>query len=331
MNSPIRIAISGAGGQIGYALVFRIAAGGLFGPDQPVCLSLLDLPEVEPRLRASQMELFDCGFPLLQDVRIGSDAAKAFEGADWLILLGSHLDPTHSTERLDLLRRNAPIYVEHGRAINSACPNARILVVANPCNTNCLIAKSHAPSVAEENWFAMTRLDRMRAISLVAQKAGVPVNRVTRISTWGNHGESIFVDMHNVMIDDRPAMEVIDDPAWPREVLEPTLARRSLEFLRVRQLTPAGSASQAIIGTIRSITTPTPHGQWFGAAVCSDGSYGVPRGLIFGFPLRTEDGQHWSIVQGLYHDDYALERIAANVVELEHEEAAVIELLGRAV
>lgn len=331
MNSPIRIAISGAGGQIGYALIFRIAAGGLFGPNQPVCLSLLDLPEVESRLRASQMELFDCGFPLLHEVRIGSDAAAAFEGADWLILLGSHLDPTHSTERLDLLRRNAPIYVEHGRAINAACPNARILVVANPCNTNCLIAKSHAPCVAEENWFALTRLDRMRATSMIAQKVGVPVNKVARLTPWGNHGGSIFVDVHNALIDDRPAEDVIDDPNWVRDVLEPTLAKRSVEFLRVRQLTPAGSASQAIIGTIRSITTPTPHGQWFGAAVSSDGSYGVPRGLIFGFPIHTDDGQHWSIVQGLYHKDYALERIHANVVELEHEEAAVIELLGRTV
>jgi malate dehydrogenase len=330
VNPPIRVAISGAAGQIGYALVFRIAAGALFGPEQPVSLALLESGEGLPPLRALEMELKDCAFPLMAEVRIGDDPRRVFEGADWVILLGGRARHSHEQRRTDLLRENAPIFVEHGRAINDVAPAARVLVVANPCNTNCLVAKSYAPNVPAEHWFAMNRLDRMRATSLIAQQAGVPVAQVTRLTVWGNHSESVFPDFRNAFIGDRPAPEVITDPDWPRRVLEPTLAHRSTEIIRLRGGSPAATAAQAILGTIHSISTPTPFERRFGAGVVSDGSYGVPRGLIFGFPLRTEDGRTWSIIQGLYHDSYARERIAQNIAELEHEAACVTDLLGNA-
>lgn len=328
MTEPIRIAISGAGGQIGYALVFRIAAGGLFGADQPITLALLEANERHDLVESIRMELTDCAFPLLKEVKIGTDPFEVFAGADWVVLLGGKPWQSPGQQRLDLLRENGPIYVEQGRAINEACPNARILVVANPCNTNAMIARMHAPDVPAEHWFAMNRLDRMRATALIAETAGVPLNQVSRMTIWGNHSEKVFPDFHNAYVGNRPAREVITDPGWPRQVLEPFVARRSLEVIRLRGASPSGSAAQAILGTIRAITTPTPFERRFGAAVVSDGSYGVPRGLIFGFPLRTEDGVSWEIVEGLYLDNYAQGRIAQNVEELEREAAIVTDLLS---
>lgn len=327
MPRSIRVAITGAGGQIGYATVFRISAGGMFGAEQPVALSLLETPDRLNLIQALALELKDCAFPLLSEVRVGVDEHRAFEGADWVILLAGR--PQAPGERRgNLLRDNAPTFVAHGRAINEVAPEARVLVVANPCNTNCLIAKSHAPNVPAEHWYAMTRLDRMRATAMIADKAGVPVSQVTRVTIWGNHSESVFADFHNAFIGDRPAHEVITDRDWIRHVFEPGVAHRTNEIIKLRGGSPAGSAAQAIIGSIRSFTTPTPFERRFGAAVVSDGSYGVPRGLIYGFPLRSEDGVTWSIVQGLYLDSYAQGRLAANVAELEHEAATVTDLLG---
>ena len=230
--------------------------------------------------------------------------------------------------RSDLLKANGPIFQAQGQAINECAPTARILVVANPCNTNCLIAKSMARDVPAEHWFAMTRLDQNRAKALIAQKAGVPVDRVTRVTVWGNHSPLVYPDFHNSYIEFRPAHEVINDPEWVRDTFEPAVRDRGQQLLKARGGSPAASAAQAIIGTIRSIVTPTPFEQRFSASVVSDGSYGIPRGLIYSFPLRTEDGLSWSIVQGLYHDDYALSRLAQNVTELEYETAAVMPLLG---
>jgi len=318
MVEPIRVAVSGAGGQIGYSLVFRVAAGGLFGGDRPVSLSLLETADALPRLEAVRMELGDCAFPLLTDVRIADDPRRAFEGADWVVLLAG--SPRHpGQQRSDLIRQNGPIFVDHGLAINDAAPAARVLVVANPCNTNCAIARSHAMNVPDERWFALNRLDRMRATAMIAEKAGVPVAHVSRVIVWGNHSESAYVDVRNAFIGDRPAIEVITDRAWVREGLPAALAHRSLDIITRRGASPAGTAAQAILGTIRSITTPTPYALRFGAAVVSDGSYGVPRGLVFGLPLQTEDGHTWSVVQGLYHDEDAQRRLVANVEELEHE------------
>jgi malate dehydrogenase len=328
MSRPIRVAISGAGGQIGYALVFRIAAGGLFGAEQTVSLSLLESPIHFGLIQSITMELKDCAFPLLNDVSIHIDPYEAFADADWVVLLGGRPRKAEGERRIDLIRDNGPIFVAHGRAINEASPEARVLVVANPCNTNCLVARSVATNVPAEHWFALTRLDRMRATSLLAEKAGVPVAQVTRMTIWGNHSEQVFPDFHNAWIGTRPAPEVVTDREWVRNVFEPTVAQRGLEIIRLRGASPAASAAQAILGTIRSLTTPTPFDRRFGAAVVSDGSYGVPHGLIFGFPLVSEDGHTWKIVQGLYLDSYAQDRIAQNIAELEHEAAACTDMLG---
>jgi len=327
MARSIRVAISGAGGQIGYALVFRIAAGAMFGSDQSVTLSLLESSDQLALIDAMQMELKDCAFPLLTEVRSSADPRRAFEDAQWVVLLAGR-PQTHGEPRENLLRDNAPIFVNHGRAINGVAPDARILTVANPCNTNCLIAKSHAQDVPAEHWYALMQLDRMRAKALIAEKAKVAVSEVTRVTVWGNHSETVYPDFHNSWIGDRPAPEIITDHDWVRNVFEPTVAGRSTEIIKLRGASPAASAAQAVIDSIRSFTVPTPHQRHFSAAVVSDGSYGVPRGLIFGFPLRTEDGVNWSIVPGLYLDAYAQRRLSENVAELEHEAAAVTNLLG---
>lgn len=326
MVEPIRISITGAAGRISYSLLFRIAAGAMFGPDQPVALSLLEVPAALPILDATMMELDDCDFPLLRSVRASTDPVEAFADADWVLLLGSTaFRPGMS--RADSLLANGPIFQTQGRAINESAKTARVLVVANPCNTNCLIAQSTAHDVPAEHWFAMTRLDQNRAAILIARKAGVTVNKVTRVTAWGNHSPSVFVDFHNAWIGDRPAHEVIDDQEWVREVLEPKVSGRDEVVGNAPRVSPAASAAQAILGSVRSLAIPTPFNLRFSAAVVSDGSYGVPRGLVFGFPLRTEDGGSWSIVENLYLDDHAQNRIAANVAELEQEAVAAAHLM----
>jgi malate dehydrogenase len=326
---PIRVAVAGAAGRIGYALVFRLASGGLFGPDQPVALSLLELPEARARLEACAMEVRDCAFPLLTDVRIGVDAPEVFQGADWVILLGGRPFTTDMPDRLELLRRNAPTMVEHGRAINQAAPNARVLVVTQPSNTNCLIAKSQAPNVAVERWFALTQLVRLRAMSMIAERTGVPAAHVSGVIVWGNNSHSAHVDLHHAKVRGKAVRDAIGDPGWIQNVMNPIVLSRGREILRVRGTAPAGSVAQAILGTIRSLITPTPFERWFSVGVVSRGEYNVPRGLVFGFPVMTADGRNWSVVDGLYVDEVARERIAANVAELEREAAAVSHLLGR--
>jgi malate dehydrogenase len=327
MSAPIRIAVTGAGGQICYSLLFRIAAGALFGLEQPVELSLLETPDALPKLDAIQMELFDCAFPLLAKVRATSDPLEAFERAHWVILIGG-AGYRPGMSRAEVLHANGPIFVAQGRAIDEASPDARVLVVANPCNTNCMITLSVARDVPREHFFAMMRLDQNRAKALIADKAGVSPDRVTRVTVWGNHSPTVYPDFHNAFIDDRPAHEVINDREWVHRTFEPAVCGRGQQILNARGASPAASAAQAIIGTVRSITTPTPYEHRFSAAVVSDGSYGIPRGLVFGFPLRTEDGRTWSIVPGLYHDDHAQERLAENVAELEQEATVVTDLLG---
>jgi malate dehydrogenase len=326
MPDPIRIAVTGAAGRISYALLFRIAAGSMFGPEQPVALSLLEVPGMLPVVDATIMELDDCAFPLLRSVRASTDPAEAFAGADWVFLIGSA--PYHpGMTRAEALLNNGPIFVTQGRAINEVAKTARILVVANPCNTNCLIARSTTRDVPPDHWFALTGLDHNRARAMLARRANVAVDHVTRMTAWGNHGPSVFADFHNAWIGNRPAHEVVQDPAWVRDVFEPEVADRAVAFHKLRGTSPAASATQAIIGTVRALTNPTPHERWFSAAVVSDGSYGVRHGLIFGFPLRTDDGKSWEIVQTHYLDDHAQGRIEANVAELEQEAALVTDLL----
>ena len=220
--------------------------------------------------------------------------------------------------------------IDHGRAINRASPSARVLVVSSPCNTNCLIALSHAQDVPREHWFALNQVIRSRAIGLVAEKARVPITQVTRLTVWGNNSETAYVDLHNGRIGEQPLQQVIDDPHWQRTVFEPALVRRFSEVVHLSGETPAGSTAQAIMTTIRAITSPTPFEHYFGASVLSDGSYyEVPRGLVFGFPLQTGDGTSWTISKGHYLDAYVRERIVQNVAELELEASSVSHLLGK--
>jgi len=328
-SRPIHVAISGAAGRVAYALLFRLANGGLFGREQPIALSLLDLPERLDLLEARAQELRDCAFPLLHDLRFGSDPVQMFREVDWVILLGGKPFSSGSQSRVDLLRQNAPIMIDHARAINRASPSARVLVVATPCNTNCLIVMSHAQDVPKEHWFALNQVIRSRAIAMVADKARVPVTQVTRLTVWGNNSENAYVDLQNARIGELPAVQVIGDPNWSHQVFDRALADQFREIVRWSGETPAGSTAHAILATIRAITTPTPFKHWFGAGVASDGSYyEVPRGLVFGFPLLTADGKTWTIPREHYLDAQARERIAQNVAELELEALAVSHLLG---
>lgn len=330
MTQPIRVAVTGAGGQIGYALLFRIASGALFGPGQPVSLSLLEITPALPSLQGTIMELDDCAFPLLAEVRATDKAEVAFEGADWVILVGG-LPRKEGMSRADLIRANGPIFTGQGQAINSAAgPDVRVLTVANPCNTNALIAKSHAPNVPAERWFAMTRLDQNRAASQLAAKAGVSVGQVGRMTIWGNHSDTQYPDFKNATIGGKPATEVITDHAWLTETFIPTVAKRGSAVIKARGASSAASAANAALESTRSASLPTPLGDWFSAGVVSDGSYGIPAGLIYSFPLRSADGKSWEIVPGLAIDEDARSRLDASVAELVSERDAVKDLLGPA-
>lgn len=320
---PIRIAITGAAGRIGYSLVFRVAAGALFGPDQPVELRLLESSPQMASLNGVGLELRDCAFPLLSNLTITDQPKEAFEKADWVIMLVGDTSISLTRDRRKLLQTYAPIFADHGSAMNDVCPNARVLVVSEPCNTNCLMAMRHAPNIPTSHWHALNRVDQIRATSLIAEKARVPVSKVNRVTVWGNRSDKIFVDFHNSFIGEQPAYEVITDSEWVRNVLELTVQQRSHKIQDLRQSTAAATTVQAILGTIRSLTTPTPLNRRFGASVVSDGSYNVRKGLIFGLPLRSEDGQTWHVVNNLYIDEYAQRRIAENVQELDEEAASL--------
>jgi malate dehydrogenase len=330
MSSPIRVAVTGAGGQIGYALLFRIASGAIFGPDQPVSLQLLEITPALPALNGTIMELEDCAFPTLADVTASDKAEEAFAGADWVILVGG-LPRKDGMSRADLIRANSPIFTVQGKAINEAAgPNVRILTVANPCNTNCLIARSHAPKVPADHWFAMTRLDQNRAVSLLAKKAGAPVSAVTNMTIWGNHSDTQYPDYKNAKIHGKPATEVISDASWFTETYIPTVAKRGSAVIKARGGSSAASAANAAIDSVRALHVPTVPGAWCSTAVVSDGSYGIPAGLIYSFPVVSKGHAKWSIVSGLQVDDEARARLDASAAELIAERDAVKELLGPA-
>jgi malate dehydrogenase len=331
MKKPIRVAVTGAGGQIGYALLFRIAAGDLFGPDQPVSLGLLEITPALPALNGTLMELEDCAFPLLGEVKATDKAEEAFAGADWVILVGG-LPRKDGMTRADLIRANGPIFTGQGKAIDAAAgPDVRVLAVANPCNTNCLIARSHAPKVPSDRWFAMTRLDQNRAAAQLAKKAGVPVGEVSRMTIWGNHSDTQYPDYKNALIGGRPAPSVITDAAWFAETYIPTVAKRGAAVIKARGASSAASAANAAIDSVRSAHFATPEGACFSAGVISDGNpYGIPDGLIYSFPLST-DGKRWRVVPGFAIDDDARKRLDASAAELKSEREAVKDLLGPAV
>jgi malate dehydrogenase len=325
-KTPVHVTVTGAAGQIGYSLLFRVGSGQLFGPDQPIVLRLL---EIEPAMGALQgvvMELDDCAFPLLAGIEPTSDLKTAFDGTQWALLVGS-VPRKAGMERNDLLTINGGIFGPQGEAIAAhASADVRVLVVGNPCNTNCLIARSHAPDVPDERWFAMTRLDQNRASIQLAHKAGVPVASVTGVGIWGNHSSTQFPDFENARIDAKPVPDVIDDETWLQGEFITTVQQRGAQIIEARGASSAASAASAVIDSVRSIVTPTDEGDVASLAVVSHGEYGTPEGLVFGFPVRS-DGAGWEVVDGLTHSPFATERIRVTTEELESERKAVTDLL----
>ena len=327
MKTPIRVAVTGAAGQIGYSLLFRIASGAMFGPDQPVILHLIEIEPALPTLQGVVMELDDCAFPLLHGIVPTADLSIGFKDVNWALLVGS-VPRKAGMERGDLLNINGKIFIGQGQAIEkNAAPDVRILVVGNPCNTNCLIAMNNAKGIPANRWFAMTRLDENRAKSQLAAKAGVPVSAVTNTAIWGNHSATQFPDFFNAKINGTPASEVISDHAWLKADFISTVQKRGAAIIAARSSSSAASAANAVVDTVRSLTTPTPAGDWTSVCVVSDGSYGVEKGIISGFPIRT-DGQNWEIVQGLAINDFAQAKIDLTITELQEERDAVTALLA---
>ena len=331
MSRPVRVAVSGANGNIGYALIFRLASGQIFGPNTPVSLRLLEVSQFLPNLGGTIMELEDCAFPTLSDVKASDKAEEAFGDADWVILVGG-MPRKDGMTRADLIRANGPIFTGQGKAINeSASADARVLVVANPCNTNCLIAKSHAPRIKPENWFAMTRLDQNRAASLLADKAGVNVGQVTRMNIWGNHSDTQYPDYKNAQIGGKLVTEVISDHSWLEETFIPTVAKRGSAVIKARGASSAASAANAALGHVHNAVNPTAAGDCFSAGVVSNGEYGVPSGLIYSMPLFSSDGKTYKVLTDFTIDDAARARIDASAAELTSEREVVKDLLGPAV
>jgi malate dehydrogenase len=328
MKSPIRVAVTGAAGQIGYSLLFRIASGSMFGPDQPVILHLIEVEAALPALAGVVMELQDCAFPLLKGITPTSSLDAGFNGVSWALLVGS-VPRKADMERKDLLGINGKIFTGQGQAIaRNAAKDVRVLVVGNPCNTNCLIAKDNAPTVPAERWFAMTMLDQNRATTQVALKAGVETTAVSNLAVWGNHSATMYPDFYNARIGGKAAIDVINDEAWIKDSFLPTVQQRGSAIIKARGLSSAASAANAVVDTVRAMTTPTPEGGWFSVAVCSDGSYGIEPGLMFSFPIRS-DGSKWQIVQGVKLTDYSKAKIAATEKELKEEKALVSDLLPK--
>jgi malate dehydrogenase len=328
MKSPIKVAVTGAAGQIGYSLVFRVASGALFGPDQPVSLHLIEIPNVLEALNGVVMELQDCAFPLLHSVVLTADLNEGFRDVNWALLVGS-VPRKAGMERKDLLGINGKIFVGQGNAIEkNAAADVRILVIGNPCNTNCLIAMNNARSVPSDRWFAMTRLDENRARAQLAQKAGVPVTRVTKMTIWGNHSATQYPDFYNARIDGKPANEVIGDDHWLKETFISTVQQRGAAIIKARGLSSAASAANAGIGTVVSLTTDTPKDDWHSVALCSNGEYGVEKGLISSFPVRVQNSKV-EVITGLPINDFSRQKIDASVAELTEEKSLVSELLPK--
>ncbi len=328
MTTPIRVAVTGAAGQIGYSLLFRIASGQVFGPDQPVILHLVEIPPALPALDGVHMELDDCAFSTLAGVvKADSDHLEdGFAGCNYVLCVGS-VPRGKGMERGDLIRINGPIFTSTGKAISEvAADDVRVLVVGNPCNTNCLIAMNNAPKVPNDRWYAMTMLDQNRAISQLAAKSGQPVDQISNMTIWGNHSATQYPDFYNAKIGGKPVTDVISDEAWLQGEFISTVQKRGAAIIAARGASSAASAANGIIDNLKAIANPTAPGASFSAAVCSDGSYGVDEGLISSFPL-TSDGKTWSIVQGLSHNDFAQAKIDATVAELKEERDTVKDLL----
>lgn len=325
MTTPVRVAVTGAAGQIGYSLLFRIASGALLGPDTPVQLQLLEITPALGALEGVAMELDDCAFPLLAGITQTDDAEAAFDGADIALLVGSR-PRTKGMERGDLLSANGAIFTEQGRALSSSAdPDVKVLVVGNPANTNALIAMNNAPEIRDAQFTAMTRLDHNRALAQLTQKLDITVNDITKMTIWGNHSATQYPDLFHAEVKGANAAEAVDDQAWLEDDFIPTVQKRGAAIIEARGASSAASAANAAIDHMRDWVHGTPEGDWVSMAVPSDGSYGVPEGLISSFPCVCRDGRY-EIVQGLDIDEFSRARIDASVAELAEERDAVSEL-----
>ena len=324
-KTPIRIAVTGAAGAIGYSILFRIVSGEVFGPDQPVIVNLVDIPEALPILQGVIMELEDCASAAAQKLVATADLEEGFRGIHWALLIGS-VSRKPGMERKDLLAINGKIFTGQGKALQkNAAKDVRILVVGNPCNTNCLIAMQSAPEIPSDRWFAMTRLDENRAKAQLAKKAGVGVSAVSNLAVWGNHSPTMFPDFYHAKINGQPVTSVIKDENWLKTEFVTTVAQRGTAVLNARKAGSAASAANAAIDSVKSIITPTPANDWHSVCVCSDGSYGIEKGLICSFPIRS-DGQKLQIVQGLEINEFSRSKIDASDNELKSEKAMAVEL-----
>ncbi|HEY1855448.1 MAG TPA: malate dehydrogenase [Solirubrobacterales bacterium] len=324
-NTPVKVTVTGAAGQIGYALLFRIASGQMLGDKTPVELSLLEIPDAVKAAEGTAMELDDCAFPLLHRVEITDDPKQAFDGVNVALLVGAR-PRGPGMERADLLEANGGIFKPQGEAINAgAADDVRVLVVGNPANTNCLIAMSNAPDVPRERFTSMMRLDHNRAITQVASKLGKPVTAVRNMTVWGNHSTTQYPDLVNARVDGQSAWDQVDDEAFIRDEFIPRVAKRGAEIIGARGASSAASAANAAIDHIHDWTLGTPDGDWVSMGVPADGSYGIGEGIVTGFPCQCSGGE-WSIVQGLDVPDFSRERIDASVMELQEERDAVSQL-----
>jgi malate dehydrogenase len=324
-ETPLKVTVTGAAGQIGYAILFRIASGQMLGEDTPVELSLLEIPDAIKAAEGTAMELDDCAFPLLKRIDITDQPGQAFEGTNVALLIGAR-PRGKGMERSDLLEANGGIFKPQGEAINAgAADDVKVLVVGNPANTNCLIAMSHAPDVPRERFTSMMRLDHNRAIAQLANKLRVGVDAITNVAVWGNHSTTQYPDLTHAKVDGKNAWDAVDDEAWIAGEFIPTVAKRGAEIIEARGASSAASAANAAIDHMREWTSGTPSGDWASMGVASDGSYGVEEGILSGFPCTCSNGE-WKVVEGLDINDFSRQRIDASVAELREERDAVREL-----
>ncbi len=327
MKTPVSVAVTGAAGQIGYSLLFRIASGEMLGPDQPVILRLIEIEPAMTALEGVVMELQDCAFPLLKGIVPTADLAEGFKGVSWALLVGS-VPRKAGMERKDLLGINGKIFTGQGRAIqDNAASDVRTLVVGNPCNTNCLIAMNNAPDVPKDRWFAMTKLDENRAKSQLAIKAGVDVTEVKDLAIWGNHSSTMYPNYFDAKIAGKPVTDVIADDTWMRETFIPTVQQRGAAIIKARGSSSAASAANAALDTVRNIVNPTAADDTFSVAICSDGQYGIEKGLMFSYPIKS-DGSSLTVQEGRTLNEFSQQKVKATEQELKEEKAMVADLLG---
>ena len=321
-DSPIRVAVTGAAGQIGYAILFRVASGQLLGPDTSVHLSLLEIPDALKAVEGTAMELDDCAFPLLTGVDISDDPNNAFDGVNIALLIGAR-PRTKGMERSDLLEANGGIFKPQGKALNDhAASDIKVLVVGNPANTNCLIAQQNAPDIPPERFTSMMRLDHNRAIAQLAAKAGLPVREVTNMTVWGNHSPTQYPDIFHAQVKGKNAVEAVDDQEWLENDFIPTVQKRGTAVIEARGASSAASAANAAIGHARDWVLGTPEGDWVSMGIPSDGSYGIDEGLIAGFPVTCTNGSY-EVVQGLELNDFSRSRLEVTVNELKEERETI--------